>query len=94
MPSKVSLSKLPLRVHLFSSVGAWHVSHQGVLRPLSKQSKPEEKNHETDPDDSGAPAHFMSRLSSLKLPKFMLKHAFMSEFADDQAQDDIYDFFI
>ena len=45
-------------------------------------------------DVSGKPAHFVNELSSLKVPKFMLKHAFMREFADDQAQDDVYDYFI
>ena len=56
-------------------------------------SKPNDNHHNTESDDNGAPAHFMSGLSVMKLPKFMLRHAFMSEFANDQAQDDIYDFF-
>ena len=47
-------------------------------------------NHEV----AGNPAHFVTELKKLKVPKFMLKHAFMREFADDQAQDDVYDYFI
>ena len=64
--------------------------------PLSKG----ENHQNTKSDDNGAvvhpgaPAHFMSALSLLDLPKFFLRHAFMSEFANEQAQDDVYDFFI
>ena len=45
-------------------------------------------------DVMGNPANFFNELDALNVPQFMREQAFMREFADDQAQDDVYDYFL
>ena len=49
---------------------------------------------DSSPHGMGNPAHFVNELDALNVPKFMREQAFMREFADNQAQDDVYDYFL